>query len=210
MAVGLGYMLNIKLPINFDSPYKALSIIDFWRRWHITLSAFLRNYLYIPLGGNRKGEFKRFRNLFLTMLIGGIWHGAGWTFIIWGALHGLYLVANHGWRKLKIPLPLPLAWCLTFTSIVVAWVFFRASDVTSAWTIISHMFGGNGVTLAGYDSQKVSSLAILLLATLVIPNTQQITEKTKPGLVWGVAAAGLIAAILMNLTKVSEFLYFQF
>ena len=105
MAIGLGLIFNIRLPINFDSPYKAVSIIDFWRRWHITLSNFLRDYLYITLGGSRRGQVRRYGNLLTTMLLGGLWHGAGWTFVIWGGLHGVYLCINHGWRKLNFSLP---------------------------------------------------------------------------------------------------------
>jgi D-alanyl-lipoteichoic acid acyltransferase DltB (MBOAT superfamily) len=101
MAIGLAYMFGIKLSINFNSPYKSSSIIDFWRRWHITLSRFLRDYHYFSLGGNKKGNIRRYTNLFITMLLGGIWHGASWTFIIWGALHGFYLIVNHAWRKIR-------------------------------------------------------------------------------------------------------------
>jgi len=100
MAIGLSRMFNIKLPLNFNSPYKAANISDFWRRWHMTLSKFLRDYLYVPLGGNRNGSARRYFNLMVTMLLGGLWHGAGWTFVFWGGLHGLYLVLNHAWRKL--------------------------------------------------------------------------------------------------------------
>jgi alginate O-acetyltransferase complex protein AlgI len=114
MAIGLGLLFNIRLPINFNSPYKATSISDFWRRWHITLSNFLRDYLYIPLGGSRRGEIRRYVNLLMTMLLGGLWHGAGWTFVLWGGLHGLYLCINHGWRKLNVSLPKLFAWLLTF------------------------------------------------------------------------------------------------
>ncbi len=101
MAIGLSLIFGVRLPINFNSPYKSTSIIEFWRRWHISLSNFLRDYLYIPLGGNRKGPARRYLNLYLTMLFGGIWHGAGWTFVIWGGLHGLYLVINNAWRGVK-------------------------------------------------------------------------------------------------------------
>src|SRR5438477_10215145 len=101
MAIGLSLFLNIKLPLNFNSPYKATSIIDFWRRWHMTLSAFLRDYVYVPLGGNRRGKARRYLNLMATMVLGGLWHGAGWTFVAWGALHGAYLVLNHGWRAMR-------------------------------------------------------------------------------------------------------------
>src|SRR6185295_4237272 len=98
MAIGLSRMFGVRLPLNFDSPYKAVNIIDFWRRWHMTLSRFLRDYLYFPLGGNRRGKARRYLNLMITMLLGGLWHGAGWTFVIWGGLHGLYLVINHAWQ----------------------------------------------------------------------------------------------------------------
>jgi alginate O-acetyltransferase complex protein AlgI len=167
MAIGLSLMLNIRLPLNFNSPYKATNIIDFWRRWHMTLSNFLRDYLYIPLGGNRKGPARRYLNLMATMLLGGLWHGAGWTFILWGGLHGLYLVINHGWHELKGR----LGWGeggrlakftgggITFLAVVVAWVFFRADSFVSAWTLLSGMAGLNGVSLPVTIQSRVASLA---------------------------------------------------
>ena len=130
MAVGLGRLFNVRLPENFDSPYKAQSIIDFWRRWHMTLSRFLRDYLYVPLGGNRHGMRRRYINLMITMVLGGLWHGASWTFVVWGALHGFYLVVNHVWRGLRGPAhptgPAQRAarWLLTFVAVCFAWVFF--------------------------------------------------------------------------------------
>ena len=136
MAIGLGRMFGIKLPMNFNSPYKALSVIDFWRRWHMTLSRFLRDYLYIPLGGNRKGPTRRQMNLFLTMLLGGLWHGAGWTFVMWGGLHGLYLMINHAWRQWRKPKRAErvpngfirlVYWGITFVAVVISWVF-RSGD----------------------------------------------------------------------------------
>src|SRR4051794_2040526 len=140
MAIGLALLFGIRLPVNFRSPYKATSIIEFWRRWHITLSRFLRDYLYIPLGGNRLGEQRRYINLLVTMLLGGLWHGAGWNFIIWGGLHGFYLGINHlwrGWRGDAAPLASGaaaaatkiLCWAVTFFAVVIAWVFFRAKTV---------------------------------------------------------------------------------
>nr|WP_314861563.1 MBOAT family O-acyltransferase [uncultured Undibacterium sp.] len=135
MAIGLALLFGFKLPINFLSPYKADSIIEFWRRWHITLSNFLRDYLYIPLGGNRQGTMARYRNLFLTMLLAGLWHGAAWTFVLWGILHGLLLLANHAWRK-WIPAPFfllkPLYVFCTFLLVTLAWVLFRSPDLQSA------------------------------------------------------------------------------
>lgn len=152
MAIGAARMFGIVLPINFNSPYKSTSIIDFWRRWHITLSRFLRNYLYIPLGGNRKGSIRRYINLMLTMLIGGLWHGAGWTFVLWGALHGFYLVINHLWRKLfRLNLQNKasqfLAWIITFFAVVVSWVPFRASNLESALNVFHGMTGINGFVI---------------------------------------------------------------
>jgi len=155
MAIGLALMLNVRLPLNFNSPYKATSIIEFWRRWHMTLSAFLRDYLYIPLGGNRKGRVRRHVNLMATMLLGGLWHGAGWTFVVWGGLHGLYLVINHAWRALKAK----LGWgeggragrlagaALTFVAVATGWVFFRADSFSSARAMLQAMAGGNGWAL---------------------------------------------------------------
>ncbi|MBC3920299.1 MBOAT family protein [Undibacterium sp. CY18W] len=156
MAIGLALMFGFKLPVNFFSPYKATSIIDFWRRWHMTLSSFLRDYLYIPLGGNRHGEFKRYRNLWLTMLLAGIWHGAGWNFMLWGALHGSMLLINHFWHHLLKSRPtLAKAWqtlpdaimtVLTFLLVAFAWILFRANDMNSAWHMYAALlqpFSGN-------------------------------------------------------------------
>ncbi len=139
MAVGLALMVGIVLPWNFARPYAAASIIDFWRRWHITLSSWLRDYLYISLGGNRRGQVRRYINLFITMLLGGLWHGAAWTFVVWGALHGVYLAINHALRDVKIVLPMPvfLKIIATNAAVMVAWVFFRAEGFESAM----NMFG---------------------------------------------------------------------
>jgi alginate O-acetyltransferase complex protein AlgI len=156
MAIGLGLMLGIGLPENFRSPYRATSIIEFWRRWHITLSRFLREYLYIPLGGSRQGRARRYRNLMITMLLGGLWHGAAWTFVVWGGLHGVYLAINHFWRWLRSrlpskPLPPPIgrlaAWTLTFSCVVLAWVPFRAASFEAAWIIYGGMLGAHGFAL---------------------------------------------------------------
>lgn len=159
MAIGLSLMFNVRLPINFNSPYKSLSIIEFWRCWHITLSRFLRDYLYIPLGGSRDGKVRRYINLMITMLLGGLWHGAGWTFVIWGGLHGIYLVINHGWRGLKER----LGWqdggrlarfgagLLTFLAVVVGWVFFRADNPGVAIELLNGMAGMNGWSISKHS-----------------------------------------------------------
>lgn len=214
MAIGLGLMLNIILPLNFMSPYKSFSIIDFWRRWHITLSVFLKNYLYIPLGGNRKGKVRKLYNLFITMLLGGLWHGAGWNFVIWGGLHGLYLIVNHLWRDINIKLPNKLAWLMTFLCVVAAWVFFRAANIQDAMNILAAMSGFNGFSLKyavlGRAHERILYLIVLVLILLKIPETNQIVDKFKPSWRWCVAVMILLAACLFNLNRVSEFLYFQF
>jgi D-alanyl-lipoteichoic acid acyltransferase DltB (MBOAT superfamily) len=157
MAIGASRMFGIKLPINFNSPYKALNIINFWRQWHITLSNFLRDYLYIPLGGNRKGELQRSINLMITMLLGGLWHGAGWTFVLWGGLHGAYLIINHQWRLFRKFLghdlkkshwwSQGLACFITFLAVVVGWVLFRAENIDVAIAMLQGMVGKNGIAL---------------------------------------------------------------
>lgn len=151
MAIGLSLMFNVRLPMNFNSPYKAKSIIEFWRCWHMTLSRFLRDYLYIPLGGNRKGKFHRYRNLMITMLLGGFWHGAGWTFLMWGGLHGIYLIINHGWIAFKERMRWTgqtfAAGTMTFMAVVAGWVFFRSADFASAIDMLQGMGGMNGVSI---------------------------------------------------------------
>jgi alginate O-acetyltransferase complex protein AlgI len=173
MAIGLSLMFNVRLPLNFNSPYKATSIIEFWRCWHMTLSRFLRDYLYIPLGGSRHGKSRRYVNLMMTMLLGGLWHGAGWTFVIWGGLHGLYLMINHAWRNLKQR----MGWgdggkwsnlgsgALTFLAVVVGWVFFRSDNLATALQVLSGMSSLNGVekiTGAGFlDGMKTDGVVLL-------------------------------------------------
>ena len=157
MAIGLSRLFGIVLPLNFNSPYKATNIIEFWRRWHMTLSRFLRDYLYVPLGGNRKGPWRRHGNLMATMLLGGLWHGAAWTFVVWGGIHGLLLVVNHGWHAVLCRLgrgPRTPTWygrllggALTFYLVVIAWVFFRADSLAAAMNLIWGMFGLHGVLL---------------------------------------------------------------
>ncbi|MBD2613431.1 MAG: MBOAT family protein [Nostoc sp. GBBB01] len=200
MAIGISRIFGITLPINFDSPYKANSIIDFWRRWHITLSRFLKDYLYIPLGGNRKGETRRYLNLLITMLLGGLWHGASWTFVIWGGLHGCYLIINH----LHISLKKYLSWhnnkqsileilfyrILTFLSVVIAWVFFRSESLDGAIIILQSMMKFNFSSFFHNNLSNLTSnivfygfwLPFLLLIVWFAPNTQQILMQYKPTL----------------------------
>lgn len=154
MALGLAYCLNIQLPLNFNAPYKSSSIIDFWRSWHMSLSSFLKDYLYIPLGGNRCGLRRQMLNIFIVMLLGGLWHGTGLNFIAWGGLHGAYLAFNHLWRKLQIrclclesKLWLWTGRCLTFLAVALAWVLFRTHSLNEAWIIFKGLIGANSLVL---------------------------------------------------------------
>jgi alginate O-acetyltransferase complex protein AlgI len=243
MAIGAALLFGIRLPVNFASPYKAASIIDFWYRWHITLSRFLRDYLYVTLGGSRHGQLRRYVNLLLTMLLGGLWHGAGWTFVVWGALHGLYLTINHGWRTVRPRLTwLPhepgqiehkLAHTLTFLAVVIGWVFFRATDITSALLMLKSMAGMNGLGATTPSEQGLWGLAVagtLLLIAWYAPNTQQLTgyfgpkaahsteERVgaegqtlwRPSVARAAAVGSLFGVAVLSLSRVSEFLYFQF
>ena len=266
MAVGLTLMFGVRFPANFNSPYKAVNIIEFWRRWHMTLSRFLRDYLYLPLGGNRRGSFRRYVNLLVTMLIGGLWHGAGWTFVIWGGLHGIFLVVNHGWRSLRAAFGADLSRStlsgrfasrtVTFAAVVVAWVFFRSTTLAGACGVWSGMAGMNGFRLFEGDRAALGSIgtwlasagvrfepamqasiipvglwiAALLPIVLWMPNSLEIMGRFdvvlqragsddravasriswRPTLWWAVVAAVLFTIALLNLTKPSEFLYYQF
>ena len=247
MAIGLALMIGVQLPMNFDSPYKARNIAEFWRRWHMTLSRFLRDYLYIPLGGNRRGLPRQQVNLMATMLLGGLWHGAGWTFVIWGGLHGLYLVVFHAWRRgierwqlgARSPrlmwVAAPLSWLLTFLAVVVAWVFFRASDLPSALAMLSGMAGQHGATLPDQIIAFVPALAhvadgvgkvpyladgsvmgcvemavMLTLGMAIVvaaPNLPRLSERWRYALVLPCAALALQRVLY---GRGSEFLYFQF
>ncbi len=232
MAYGLSYMFWIILPINFNSPYKATSIIDFWRRWHITLSTFLRDYLYIPLGGNRRGHLRRHTNLLLTMLLGGLWHGANWTFVIWGGLHGLYLVINHACQPLSTQLN-PVfrrfaGWTLTLLGVVIAWVFFRADSAGSALDILRAMFGlglSNSTDFARIMSidSCLRWLAGCAAIAFLLPNLYELLgrgrldtlEARLAGTRGGMLAGALLvlAIILLSISETrgaSEFLYFNF
>jgi len=198
MAIGLARIFGVRLPINFNSPYKAVNIIDFWRRWHITLSRVLRDYLYIPLGGNRRGRVRRYANLLVTMLLGGLWHGANWTFVCWGGLHGLYLIVNHAWHALRTKLGYPparsiaesstlgrlIAKTVTFLAVVIAWVFFRADDFHAAGRMLAAMAGRLG---SGFDQlSSMRSTLIWVIALLgvafTMPNSQQIMRWARPAL----------------------------
>ncbi len=237
MALGLGLLFGIRLPVNFASPYKSTSVIEFWSRWHISLSRFLRNYLYIPLGGNRHGKYRRYLNLFLTMAIGGLWHGAGWNFMGWGALHGLYLAINHAWRhyvgtqngrSARL-----LGGAATFTGVVFAWVLFRAVTWHGAVTIIEAMLGfpASGATAADgvmvITMPALMTLAICAGLTFLSPSALEIagypinvpgaSVETAPlhplryRIVGATVYLGVLAALVIaRLPDPGVFLYFNF
>jgi D-alanyl-lipoteichoic acid acyltransferase DltB (MBOAT superfamily) len=247
MAIGLARLFGIRLPMNFNSPYQARNIADFWRRWHVTLSRFLRDYLYIPLGGNRHGPARKYLNLFVTMLIGGLWHGAGWTFVIWGALHGTYLLLFHAWRDWRgerqgASLPARVAArALTFLCVVLAWVFFRAESFGAALSLLRSMTGAHG-WMSNLARIHISSawitIGVLLLLVWFFPNSNQLLARFEPTLeysgggrsdarlpsapawagflqwrprrawMWGVGA--LIVGSILGLSRISEFIYWQF
>ena len=239
MAIGLSWMFNVRLPFNFDSPYRAANISDFWRRWHMTLSAFLRDYLYVPLGGNRKGPARRYVNLMITMLLGGLWHGASWTFVFWGGLHGVYLAAHQGWRALLgAPAMQHLdanrfyrltAWALTMLLVVIAWVFFRAVTFEGALRMLRGMAGLEGVAAvqpllwnAGLHAQTgaIWCLALGVIAFLA-PNSNRIGNSLlaqcargggRAAFIGGVAVAAALLLVLINTVRdsVSAFIYFNF
>lgn len=262
MACGLSCLFGVRLPVNFNSPYKASSLIDFWRRWHISLSLFLRQYLYIPLGGNRRGAVRRWANLMTTMLLGGLWHGANWTFVLWGGLHGMGLLINHAWQRgCRAWLPARwlsgfrwarwVGWGLTFVFVVLAWVPFRAPNLDVALNLYAALFtpealqqasGGlqawlspsqfwtrwwAGAPVGLAQVQAGASLPVLLLGMAVVlflPNTHEVMGRRsaqgavrargllswKPGTAWALFTAVLLSLCLLNLHRVSPFLYFQF
>ena len=235
MALGLALLFNIKLPINFNSPYKATNIKEFWRRWHITLSRFLKDYIYIPLGGNRKGRFRTYDNLMATFVLGAIWHGAGWTFVFWGVLHGLALVIHRLWSQLGIKLWTWLAWLITFNFINIAWVFFRAKEWEDALKVIKGMTGLLGVVFTKKYEKDLSSLAsddsiffgeitayisggssiltwliIGFVLVLIFRNSCEMISFFKPNIHRALLVTLLFTTSVLMMTRKSEFLYFNF
>ncbi|MFK7962639.1 MAG: MBOAT family protein [Burkholderiaceae bacterium] len=217
MAIGLALLFNIRLPFNFNSPYRALSIQDFWRRWHMTLSRFLRDYLYVPLGGNRKGSFRTYGNLMVTFVLGGLWHGAAWTFVFWGFLHGLALACHRAWQSAGIAMPRVLAWLLTFLFVNAAWVFFRAEQWSDATRILSGMAGFAGWRQNGLSPEFPVDASILvgLIAGFVICLALSNMNRVRDARVrWTqtVLAALMFAAAVITSAKTSSevFLYFNF
>lgn len=235
MAIGIALLFNIKLPINFNSPYKATNIQDFWRRWHITLSRFLRDYVYIPLGGNKISSFRTYSNLLATFVIGGLWHGAGWTFVFWGFLHGMALVIHRVWSNLGFKMWTWMAWLITFNFVNIAWVFFRAREWEDAIKVLSSMFSLDNVVLpekyfkflAEYnevyfrfgttyenifgESKTTTFILVGFLVVLVFKNSMEMrTIFFKKPYIFTFIMVFVTFFTIANMSKYTEFLYFNF
>ncbi|HEY3377776.1 MAG TPA: MBOAT family O-acyltransferase, partial [Armatimonadota bacterium] len=210
MAVGLGYMFGLRIPQNFNAPYRALGIRDFWRRWHISLSSWLRDYLYIPLGGNRNGPVHTHVNLFVTMVLGGLWHGANWTFVLWGAYHGALLILDRFVEPWTSRLPVLLHRWSTFLLVVVGWVIFRAQDMTMARVWLGKMFGfGAEPALIVPSTLLLVLIIVCFIAVNLLPETWDM--KFTPQRRWATAyALGLFIVYLFMNGRDSVFLYYQF
>jgi len=223
IAIGVALLLGFRFPQNFDAPYRSLSLQDFWRRWHMTLSRWLRDYLYIPLGGNRGSKLFTYRNLFLVMLLGGLWHGANWTFVVWGSIHGGYLVGERivkeRWKGHELGLPPTmvkvLQWFLTFNVVCLAWVFFRAQSVDAAFEVLGRLFSGFG----GIGGTTVSVLLLVVVigsvASQFVPT--RIPEKAEvwfgrlaPVVQMAALAVGLVLVDALGPEGIAPFIYFQF
>ncbi len=216
MAIGLARMFGVRFPENFDSPYKCTNMVEYWHRWHITLSYFLRDYVYIPLGGNRKGELRQHLNLFLTMLAGGLWHGASWTFVVWGGLQGIALSINHSWRRHSARRLAPLAgWALTLGVTLFGYVFFRSATFSRAWEIVRGMVGANGFAwrpeYGSFTREKYHAIAQGLAVVLFFPNRQTIMQwDWMNDYVYAAAFVALVLVSILNLANPPAFVYFQF
>jgi alginate O-acetyltransferase complex protein AlgI len=236
-AIGVALCLGFVLPENFRYPYAALGFSDFWKRWHITLSAWLRDYLYIPLGGNRKTEARTYFNLMITMLLGGLWHGASWTFVVWGALHGTYLCVERVIREKFKPAPKLVASMelqkasfvprlstqgfnflfalFTFFLITITWVFFRAADFTGAWQLLTAMFGQSEKGMMLLPTMDIIKVMVVMALTLLmhwtLRNTSvlEVAKKTNWFLL-GIVWAVLLMAIVISQKSGDSFIYFQF
>lgn len=210
VAIGLALVLGVRLPLNFNGPYRADSLREFWRRWHMTLSRFLRDYLYIPLGGNRHGMPRQIWALLVTMALGGLWHGAGWGFVIWGLLHGVALSAGVLWRRHLPPMPTPVGWALTFAFVTLSWIFFRAPSLDAAM----RMFEGLLVIPHGVRPGELRTIAIAAFVAIALPPSHEIvrrlTEKPRKIVAIGLAALAVAVLVFIGRGENDEFIYFQF
>ncbi len=212
MAVGLGLLLGVRLPQNFDSPYKADSIGQFWRRWHISLASWFRDYVYIPLGGSRRGLPRTLMNLMVVMALVGLWHGPAWTFVLWGALHGAYLVAGRLWQATGWALWTLLGRLATFAAVVAAWALFRASSLAQAGEVLAAMAGAHGAAARGAAAAVTPTFAAMLAAGLLwvnlVPNSWEL--RFRPRKLWAVAFGLLLGAAVLAISEPQPFVYLRF
>ncbi|MBE0514927.1 MBOAT family O-acyltransferase [Sulfurimonas sp.] len=221
MAIGIALLFNIKLPINFNTPYKSTNIKEFWRRWHITLSRFLRDYIYIPLGGNRVSSARIYSNLMITFILGGLWHGAGLTFLFWGFLHGAALVIHRAWQNTGIKLNKFVAWFITFNFINISWVFFKASEFDQALNILKAMFIYKEINTTIHriehilshlsaDDKTASIFIFAFIASIFFKNSIELMRGFKPNYRYMIFILTIALASLLEMHQVTEFLYFNF
>jgi alginate O-acetyltransferase complex protein AlgI len=214
MAIGLGKMFNINIPINFNSPYKARNFSDYWSRWHITLSRFLTWYVYVPLGGNKKGRYRSYINIMLTFLVSGIWHGAGWTFIVWGIMNGIFVVIAQVMKNMNLQLNYYLAWFLTFIGVIIARVLFVSNNISDAFYVTYTMFDLNALVVDNLPHANLyyqtPYLVVGLFIALFLKNSHDMAQNFKPNLKYAMYTSLLLIASLITLSENVEFLYFQF
>jgi alginate O-acetyltransferase complex protein AlgI len=213
MAIGLALMFGLRLPFNFDAPYRAVSVRDFWRRWHMTLSRFLRDYLYVPLGGNRAGALRQSANVILTMLLGGLWHGANWTFVVWGGLHGVALAVNHLWSRTGINLPKPLAWASTMLFLMLTWILFRSASFSASLAMLRSIAGLHGLATPALSNEQAAALVVGCVAAVAGPVSHRFALSLLRPAPWIAVPAGILLSWLLLLIGgrlPNVFIYFQF
>lgn len=217
MAMGLAHLFGISLPINFNSPYQARNISEFWKRWHITLSNFLRDYLYIPLGGNHGSMLKQSRNLVIVMFLGGLWHGASWNFVIWGLIHGFLLWVFHCYKRFNLKLNDKISWMITFLSVSLSWIVFRAENLESANRVLFSLVDFSSIRKTTYliNNSNFLLLTIALSISLFIPNAIHTLRNPpkwlkQPHPAMAIASAALLVFCLLHITKNYKFIYFEF
>ena len=214
MAIGIAKMFNIDLPKNFNSPYKARNFADYWRRWHMTLSRFLGDYIYKSLGGNKNIVWIIYLNIMITFFVSGFWHGAGWTFVVWGLLNGIFVVMAHMMKKANLEMNFYVAWFLMFIGLIITRTLFVAKDFSDAWYVTKTMFNPMNLKFEGlvYIDPILQSLylAIALILALGFKNSAQIAENFKPNIKYTLYTIVLLATSLFTFSSAKEFLYFQF
>lgn len=213
MAIGLGLMFGIKIPINFNSPYKARNFADYWRRWHITLSKFLGDYIFRSVYKKDKGSTNFYISIFITFLVSGFWHGAGWTFVVWGLINGLFVMMSHMMIRTKRELPLSIAWTITFLGLIATRILFVSNTFSEALHLYVTLFNFESFQFAATTFLPLKAPLYILIAFFIVffcPNSNQILERFKPNYQYALATSGLLGLSLLNMSNVLGFLYFQF